>query len=250
MKFKQYLKEDFFDNGGAPEAFKKLEDRSIAKAYTYLFLTLKKPIGILPTLLKYLKKHLHTPLDNLSYKSGEQGNLAVYSPSMDSVQLNFSMKKLSSPRGVKVTNLQDRLANAKENLKKWEKFQSKAKSPKDVKTGRGGYSKTSSIIIHLEDKIRRGDIPVPYNSFDYAKDSEQVLEMIIVHELGHRYWHKKLGGSDSKIHVFYNQKQFPSEYSKINITEYFAELYSLTKVGLIDKADISNEVKTYMKSLK
>lgn len=246
MKFYLYLRED----NNIDESFLKLEDPKISKRFDYSSLTLKKAPKELEYVIKMLKKHLKTPLNSITYKNGTKGdggmNLAIYSESLDGMGINITnIKKLKTGSIVKV-NYHDQLKSNQESLVKWEVFQKKAVSPKDKKKARGAINRLSSSIRNLEDKIRKGETPVPFSSSAYAKSKEDAIESVVLHELGHRERHKH---DMFKIQVYYNNGEFPSEYSKRNISEYFSEIYALVKMRIIDKTPISDEAKREFKKI-
>lgn len=232
------------------ESFKKLEDNKIADEFDYSRLTLKKAPKDLQYVIKYLKKHLKTPLKSIMFKNGTAGeggiHVAVYSESMDSMAINITnIKKLKyglSPP----SNFNDQLKVNKKSLAKWEEYQKKVTSTSDIKKARGIVNKLKINIRNLEDKIRNGDIPVLGVSTSYTKSKEDAIESIILHELGHRVMSKY---DTTKFQIFFNKGDFPTEYSKRNIKEYFSEIHSLTKMKLIDNTPISEEAKKYFKKV-
>jgi hypothetical protein len=258
MKFKQYLNdiplkiEEYLLREETDESFLALEDPKVAKEFEYRFLKLKKAPKETAFIMKILRKHLKTPLKSLSWKSGTQGerNLAVYSESMDAMQFNLSyVKKLNTTgRGKADVNYNEDLQKAKESLSKWQKHQENL-SPhmkKDIKKARGAVNRLKVTIRNLEDKINRGETPVPFTSAAYTKNGNEAIEITILHELGHRKQaQNKL--DQFKSQVYFNQGQFPSEYSKRNIKEYMSEIYALVKMKLLDKTPISDEAKIYFK---
>ena len=246
MRFQQYLNQEI------DESFTSIEDPSVAKEFDYSQLTLKKAPKQLSYIIKMLKKHLDSPLNSLTYKNGTRGdggmNLAVYSESQNGMSINLTnIKKLKTGQKPK-TNFHDELKANKESLEKWLAFQEKAKQPNDVKKARGAVNTLKVRIRNLEDKINKGETPVPFSSASYASNEKDAIEAVILHELGHKNKHK---ADLFKLQVFFNKGEFPTEYSKRNISEYHSEIYSLVKMGLINKSPISDEAKKYFrKALK
>lgn len=243
MRLLQYLKEEI------DQSFIALEDKRIAKRFDYSRLTLKKPPKELTTIYKILKKHLKRPLEELGLRNGTQGegglNIAIYSESLDSMGINLTnIKKVKKGGSSTPVNFHDQLEKNKDSLEKWLVFQEKAVTPKDKKKARGSINRLHVSIRNLEDKITKGETPLPYVSHRYAKNLEEALELIVLHELGHREKNK----SDLfRFQAFFNQGNFPTEYSKHNISEYHSEIYCLTKMKMIDKTPISDEAKEYFK---
>ena len=243
MRLKQYLNESNIN-------FTSLEDPKIAKEFQYNKLTLNKAPKELSYALKMLRKHLKTPLKSLSYASGPQAtpHLAVYSETLDGIGINLTelkkIKKGSFSVNPNDLSYHDKLKINQSNLSKWEAFQEKAVSPKDIKKARGGVNRSKTAIHNLEAKIRNGDVPVPSNAFNYTKNDKEAIENVILHELGHR---EKSKHDLFKIQVYFNNGEFVSEYSKRNISEYFSEVYSLVKMNLIDRTPISDEAKAFFK---
>jgi hypothetical protein len=169
----------------------------------------------------------------------------MFSKSQDGMSLNLTaIKKIKKhKRSIKV-NYHDNLEKYKESLEKWQAWQKKASSKHDVKKARGMVNRLLVSVRNLEAKIESGDTPVPPISIQYARSDKEAYELLILHELGHRV---KDDYDLHKIKVFFNQGQFPTEYSKRNFSEYFSEIYCLTKAGLIDQTVISDEAKTYFK---
>jgi hypothetical protein len=242
MKFYNYLNENT-DN-----PFVKFEDPSIAKEYDYRELTLKKVPKDFSHIIKMLKKHLKTPLQKIKYKNGTKGeggmNIAVFSDTIDGMAINITNIKKIQFGGTNRKNYHDQLEEDKEKLEKWREFQKKAITPKDKKTARTMVNRLSMHVHNLESKIRKGETAVPHTCVSYAKNKEEAIELVILHELGHREKHK---ADLFKMQVYFNNGEFPTEYSKRNIGEYHSEVYALTKKKLINKTPISDEAKTYFR---
>jgi hypothetical protein len=235
------------ENENIDKSFTDLEDPKVAKKFDYSRLTLKKAPKELSYIIKMLKKHLSSPLESIVYKnrtSGEGGmNVAIYSKSLDSMGINLTNIKNIKTGGSIEINYHKQLENSKESLEKWEEFYKK--HPNDRKA-RGMVSKLITIIRNLENKIKSGSTPVPSVSTAYFKNKNDAIEGIILHELGHRVEDKY---NMEKFRYFFNRGDFPTEYSKRNLGEYFSEVYALTKMKLIDKAPISDEAKEYFKKV-
>ena len=160
-----------------------------------------------------------------------------------SINLTAIKKVKKQKLSIKV-NYHEQLESAKEQLSKWEQWQEKASMPKDIKKARGSINRLKVTIRNLTDKITKGETPVPNTSVAYANNNNDALELIILHELGHRI---KNSSNLNMFQVYFNQGQFPTQYSKRNISEYHSEVYCLTKMKLIDKAPISDEAKSFFK---
>jgi hypothetical protein len=239
MKFLKYLTEDTKD-------FLSLEDHTIAHEFRYNKLTLKRVPKEVPLILKLLKQHLDHPLKSLDYSNLPNARyIGLYSESLDGMEINLSrLKDLHFDRATAI-DYNEQLKQAEELLAKWKEYQENAVTQLDKKKALISVNKISARLHILKDKITMGDIAVPYEATSYARNKDEALEMIILHELGHREKHKY---DLFKFQSFFNQGQFPTEYSKKNISEYFSEVYALTKMKLIDKTGISDEAKEYFKS--
>jgi len=240
MKFRDYI----IENQEIDESFISLEDPKIAKEFEYRFLKLKKAPKELNIVFKHLRKHLKKPLGFIAYESGsDTRNLATYSETLDAIKINLTelkkVKKLSL--GKPPVNYHDQLKVNKESLEKWKEFYED--NPKNKKA-RGMVNRLSVSVRNLEDKINNNEVSLPGNSLHYAKSLDQAIESIILHELGHRAWKT---ADTAMSNVFFNQKQFPTEYSKRNVKEYHSEMYALAKMKALDKAPISKEAKDHFK---
>lgn len=230
----------------AAASFADFEDPRIAKSFDYTRSNLTRVPKEYGTLIAALKKHLNRPLDSLSLKSGQDGHLAVYSPSMDSIQFNLTrvkhIKKMKLKASPGEKDFGALLASNEESLEKWQLWQGNNPAPKDQKKARGAINRLHMTIRNLKGKIEKGEASLPGNAFQYAKNLNQALELIVVHEIGHR--------DARNMDVFkryHGQRQFVSDYSQVSPVEYQAEIYSLVKTGLLNKTGLSAEAKKELK---
>ena len=181
-----------------------------------------------------------TKLD--TYRKSNSPAGALYSPSNNSLSINASHIDKFIPK--EVISFENRIIKYQNAIKKYELEY--LNNPKfDQRKVGNSISKFKTEIYRLEQKIKAGEMPLPFTYTELGKDAKESFEMLVTHEIGHNRHYKQTG-----IDKYFssNSKNAVSDYAKTNSREYYAEMY--VKYRYNGEVDIPQDILTIFKELK
>jgi len=177
-----------------------------------------------------------------TYRKSNSSAGALYSPSNNSLSINASHIDKFVPK--EVATFENRIAKYQDTIKKYELEY--LNNPKyDQRKVSNNISKFKTEIYRLEQKIKAGELPLPFTYTELGKSPSESFEMLVTHEIGHNRHYKQTG-----IDKYFSSqsKNAVSDYAKTNSKEYYAEMY--VKYRYKGDADIPQDILTLFKDLE
>lgn len=158
-----------------------------------------------------------------TYRKSSSFNLALYSPSNNSISINLSKLKSFDKilKSYKIISYEDQLIKAKKSIQ----------FIKDNYLNKPNYKQSTvynrinafkNEIYSLEQKIKSGELARAHSVSYTTGNGLNAMKSTIFHELGHYRYYKTFKNE----YFAWSKARSISEYGRTNISEYFAEWFN------------------------
>ena len=164
--------------------------------------------------------------------SKQSTNIAVYSPSNNSIGLNLTQINKTKLQGApKSFSIQKK--GLEQSVKDWERaikrYDDAPKNYKNIKGRREAVARVNSLerrIKKIDNSIKNDETPLSWSIPSSQPTLEKSLESTITHEMGHYRDYKQYRGKGVNNFFNFDKSKAVTDYAKHNKEEFFAESYT------------------------